>query len=390
MLKTLTIKHGIIVFILCLITTAFVGYLAQSAFGIWGLAITEIIILGFAVLPALLGKQNFKDLFPIKAPKVPHLIGGLFVWLSAYIPVLLSTQITLYFFPEGFLDLTSFMQEFFTSTSFPVALIIVAVLPGVCEEFLHRGFIQYTQRALKDWQVVLLMGLIFGIFHLDPYRFLPTALLGAALTVVMLETKNLLIPIFIHFFNNALTLIVSFTGSGAQAALPNPSEIQLAIGAFIIISAFAPLLFSLGLKLLKGRDFKMFTLKRSLISLVVFLSCFSIGATVILKSEALSTPLFVTNMQMGINKETPPHTLTFEVTEAKDYRLSLAMSTEEGLIHFALLSESQIVIFETRAQSLSLTEGIFLGEGTYKLVYTFLELESQNAYATFKTEIKIE
>ena len=41
---------------------------------------------------------------------------------------------------------------------------------------------------------VTAMGIIFGIFHLDFVRFIPTAVLGAALTYVMLETDNILLP----------------------------------------------------------------------------------------------------------------------------------------------------------------------------------------------------
>src|SRR5690606_35829883 len=89
---------------------------------------------------------------------------------------------------------------------------VFAVMPAICEEALHRGFIQSTMRSIRfDWVIVLIMGFIFGVFHLDPVRFLGTAILGAVLSYVMVKTRNIFYPSFLHMINNAIPVILMYT-----------------------------------------------------------------------------------------------------------------------------------------------------------------------------------
>ena len=70
-------------------------------------------------------------------------------------------------------------------------MIVVALLPAICEEAVHRGVIIHTMyRIRKEWLVVLIMGIYFGLFHASPLRFLPTAILGAVMSYIMLETEK--------------------------------------------------------------------------------------------------------------------------------------------------------------------------------------------------------
>jgi membrane protease YdiL (CAAX protease family) len=50
---------------------------------------------------------------------------------------------------------------------------------------------------------VVLTGLLFGVFHVELSRILPTALLGVLLSLVALESGSIVPAMLAHFLNNA-------------------------------------------------------------------------------------------------------------------------------------------------------------------------------------------
>ena len=63
-------------------------------------------------------------------------------------------------------------------------------------------------RIRKEWLVVLIMGIYFGLFHANPLRFLPTAILGAVMSYIMLETENMVYSSAFHMINNLLPMVL--------------------------------------------------------------------------------------------------------------------------------------------------------------------------------------
>ena len=242
---------GLAVFFLVIILLLFVATPMQLAWGMWGLAATEIMILAAAVIPALLYKWDLKQVFPLGIPSTRQVFGVLMLWLGSYLVVTTISLIIICFFPQGLPEISRSILELFQSTPFPVTLFIAAVMPAVCEEALHRGLIQYTFGPQKKWVLVVVMGFIFGLFHLDPYRFLGTAILGAVMTLIMVETNNLVLPALFHFVNNAVSTFASY-----QAEPPVATDVAVPlvfIGAFLIITAVAPFLLVAGNRLLKSK-----------------------------------------------------------------------------------------------------------------------------------------
>lgn len=257
--KPLHPLHGIIVFVLIMITFLLLFAPLQYYFGMGGVALTELGLLLLTLLAVVLTRQKFREVFPISRPHFGQIMGTLMIWAGCLLSVMLVTLILMLFFPEGFLEVSTSLNSTFSSTPPLLTFLIVAVMPAICEEAMHRGFILHTFRSVqKDWLVVICMGIIFGLFHMDPYRFLPTALLGMGLTYVMRKSDNLLLPALFHFVNNAFSSISSFTSSSSileseetAALLNDPSYIKLCIGTYLILGFFAPILLYGGSHLLK-------------------------------------------------------------------------------------------------------------------------------------------
>lgn len=66
--KQLKPYQGIIIFILVILLIIFVAVPIQRKWGIYGLALTELIILLLAIIPAIILKTNLKEIFPVKKP----------------------------------------------------------------------------------------------------------------------------------------------------------------------------------------------------------------------------------------------------------------------------------------------------------------------------------
>lgn len=89
--------------------------------------------------------------------------------------------------------------------AFTVAML--AVVPGICEELLFRGYAQRQfERALGVSGGILLSGVLFGMYHLRLSQLLPLSVLGIYLAYLTWRTGSLLPAIVVHFLNNAVSV----------------------------------------------------------------------------------------------------------------------------------------------------------------------------------------
>ena len=238
--------HGIVFFIVVMLVFFFICVPIQRWFGLYGLAITELILLIMALLFAKLMRYPFKILFPIRKPHGLHLLGIFLIWISVYLLDMVAMLIQYRLFPEQMYAVNSGLNEVIYSLPFVISMFIVAVMPAICEEAVHRGVIIHTLYTVKrEWVVVLIMGIYFGLFHADPFRFLPTAVLGAAISYIMLETENILYAAFFHFINNLLPSLYSefIMWLYPEEMLQQPEMMKIplvTIGIYMIFALIAP------------------------------------------------------------------------------------------------------------------------------------------------------
>jgi len=109
---------------------------------------------------------------------------------------------------DSMADLTKFLTQFDSTEYFILSVVIIAVIPGVGEELLFRGFLQNIFRKLvkNDHVAVWLAALLFSAIHFQFYGLVPRMLLGALFGYLYLWSGNLLVPIVAHFLNNFVSL----------------------------------------------------------------------------------------------------------------------------------------------------------------------------------------
>ncbi|MBP3617645.1 MAG: CPBP family intramembrane metalloprotease [Lachnospiraceae bacterium] len=225
--KKLKPWHGIVVFVAVMVVFVFVAIPIQAVLGLFGVAITELILLAMAIGAALLFKQNLKEVFPIKLPKLREALGVLVFWLGGFLLAMMGNMAVALLFPQELNAVSGDLNSIFSSEGMVFGILIVSFMPAICEEAVHRGFILHTFKGVKKpWVIVLSMGIIFGLFHLSPYRFIQTAVLGGCATWVMLKTENMVCPAIYHGVNNLLPVLVSFALQDAAEAATAVAESQ--------------------------------------------------------------------------------------------------------------------------------------------------------------------
>jgi len=115
------------------------------------------------------------------------------------------------------LPMPEFLQDMFDSILaneyIIISIILIGIVPAFVEEMFFRGVIlsgfkeNYSQK-----KAIIVSALLFGIIHLNPWQFVPAFIIGIISAWVCLQTKSILPSIYMHLFNNMLSVFVAKSG----------------------------------------------------------------------------------------------------------------------------------------------------------------------------------
>ena len=247
---------GVILFVIALVwlITASIG---SFFLGAYTTLIIQLGFLGISIVACLINKTPLKEVFPIKKITVRDFFGMLLMWMGALPLGLLSGVVVGKFMPETFENVTSGVQEI--ASVAVIGFIATVICPPICEEAIMRGAVLSNFRGIKkDWVIVLIIGVMFGILHTDAVRFLNTALMGGCLAYLMVKRNNIVLPSLFHFINNftliGISTISSMTaqqqGQTVTAAEATSAAVD-ALPSLMIFATLSPLFLVLGVHLIK-------------------------------------------------------------------------------------------------------------------------------------------
>jgi len=85
---------------------------------------------------------------------------------------------------------------------------MLALVPGVCEELLFRGYAQRQfERAAGPAGGIILAGGLFGLYHLRPSQLLPLMVLGLYMAYLVWRTGSLIPAMGVHVVHNGLAVV---------------------------------------------------------------------------------------------------------------------------------------------------------------------------------------
>ncbi len=92
-------------------------------------------------------------------------------------------------------------------------LLFLTIMPGILEELTFRGVLLHgLRKTFGPVGICLMVGAIFGIFHVSLFRLIPTAYLGVVFAAVVLLTGSIFPVMLWHFANNAIGLVPAHMG----------------------------------------------------------------------------------------------------------------------------------------------------------------------------------
>lgn len=141
----------------------------------------------------------------VKAIDIPLLFSALgFMVFGGAILCFLMYKIT----PDAFTasSTVNYITENTTIGKSLYAIIAVAVVPAVCEEFLYRGIIITEYEKNGTVLAVLLSSLTFGLIHFNPVRLPIYFYYGVILSLVLYATRSLLASTLVHMANNIFVM----------------------------------------------------------------------------------------------------------------------------------------------------------------------------------------
>lgn len=216
------------------------GYFLQEKNVYLGLLITEAVLILLPPLIYVLWKRvEVKNVFRLN--KIDAKLLGL------------CALITVCAYPVGlFLNLVGHLILSFFGELMPVpvpvadnvgeyfiGLSVIALLPGIAEEFFFRGLVLRGYEGFGYRKAILISALLFGMFHFNIQNFIGPFFLGLIFGHMVVRTNSIYPAITGHFINNALSVTLAFlakiaVGQSEQAAAEEVLDLSVLVSGTIV------------------------------------------------------------------------------------------------------------------------------------------------------------
>lgn len=177
-------------------------------------------VLGFgalAVLVARLHTRRVGEYLRIRTPDWPGFGLAALGWAVLYPAVVWTGQLNERIPQPEWLDALEQSQVDLLEgillggdLSTPFLFVVLALTPAICEELLFRGYLQrQVERRLGVVASILMVGVLFGLYHLRLSQLVPLSLLGIYLGYVVWATGSLWSGFLVHLLNNGLAVLIA-------------------------------------------------------------------------------------------------------------------------------------------------------------------------------------
>lgn len=367
--------NGFVLFAVVMVMFIFVGAQMQTAWRIYGLIATEAMFLVIAILYAVVFRIPLKEMFPVKKFKARDFFGSLFLAGGGILIGLVSVALVGMLIPSSLDagDVQAITEFNSGSTGYLLTIFAMAVTPAICEEAIHRGAIITNFRTIKkDWIIVLIMGLFFGIFHLSVLRFVNTAIMGACLSYIVVKKNNISLSSLMHFLVNFVSTSLSYganANNGSSAGVQFTAEtMKAALGTYLILGFAAPFFIVIGLMLLNPESHKKIRFLFAAIASVIMLAG---GFAVTLSNSMGQNVLVNCNLSYRVEVENTEEPIEFGVPEDGTHTVAVVIANAEGNYSVRIEKTSGEVILYEQISSGAIkmfSKQIELEQGDYRLV----------------------
>ena len=362
-------------FFLVLFITA--GAWMQRNWGIPGLVASELMYLVVSVGYCLIRRVKLSEMFPIKKITASDFFGVVFLGIAGFLFSMVALGISMAILPKSFRAEATGLSDFLGGMNYPILVLVAAVTPAICEEAMERGCVLSHFRSIKrDWVIVLIMGIFFGIMHMSPLRFLTTATLGAILSYLVVKKNNILLPVMLHFFNNfTSTTLSTLAGSISSTEQASDTIMEVSglsiLGAYLFIAFAAPIFLVLGMMLIDRENHKAYRFAiAGGVSVIMLFSGLGITMTAALAEFSSTKPIVDAEYTILADDEFAEDATDFNVKYTKTYTVSLEITGVSHNYIFVLSDASGKELIHMNCApnasgKISFSQKLSLPQGTY-------------------------
>lgn len=197
----------LIVFVI--LAVIYAGGIFEMKYGLFGVFLTQMLILFIPLSVLVYTKKDLRKNYSVRKTKPLNVLYSFIFMAGIFLLNIPLTTFVTSVFPDNTKTVTDSLQSIMGS-GFLVTVLVVCIVPGICEELFFRGVIFSSMKErYKPVTAIIITAACFGIYHTSIVRFFPTAFLGASLCIICYYTGSVFPGIIMHSLNN-LTSVVAY------------------------------------------------------------------------------------------------------------------------------------------------------------------------------------
>lgn len=236
-----TIQESLLILVVSLLLMVYLGGIMSLSHPVMGVVVPQFFIGVLPVLACIYIKGDARKIFKLNIPKGKDLLGAVCLYLGAGSLSLLTGNLLSMAFPNNSQTLNEEYAKLLDGISFVPALLLIALIPAICEELMFRGYMFTAFRQKMSLpRAIFFVSVLFGISHMSLIKVIPTAILGAALAYAMYKADSIAASSLIHFLNNGVSVFILYYGSNIAFLNEEQMGVPLMLGLLIVSVIFIP------------------------------------------------------------------------------------------------------------------------------------------------------
>lgn len=220
----LSAKGGGLAFSVAVVLNIFVGLIASVIIGASGLTGTDaakylgyltssIALIATVLVMRFMFNQPLCKFATLKCHPKYILIGLLLIYGLLFSLNSLNGYLIKLFELMGYTPKSSTLPDLSGWNLLP-AILVIAVLPAVLEEFLFRGIIlNNIEGEVGSVRTIFLVGFLFSLYHGSVEQTIYQFICGCLFALLAIRSRSITPVVLIHFINNAIILILYAVGA---------------------------------------------------------------------------------------------------------------------------------------------------------------------------------
>ncbi|MCR4643137.1 MAG: ABC transporter permease subunit [Lachnospiraceae bacterium] len=212
----------VLLFSMLLLVMLFAGSSAVLHYGLFGVALQQLLMLGLTLFYAWYIRSDGRKLFKLKAPRPAAVGAGLLCWLGLYLICQVWGTFITELFPSISMENTEALVSLWEGQSIWFLILVIALLPAVCEELIFRGFLLAAlEKRFRPAAAVILCGSFFALYHMSLLQFLVLLPLGLFFSYIAWKEGSIWPGVIFHFLNNLSAVLLQENRKAIADRLPS-------------------------------------------------------------------------------------------------------------------------------------------------------------------------